>query len=85
MGRKLHDALPTLLNIRELASAGSMENGVSSGGNGHALISLVTGDPAGDGEEWGGSLGQGQKPWVSEFLLDGTGKADPNRGIRISI
>ncbi|MFH0883477.1 MAG: Calx-beta domain-containing protein, partial [bacterium] len=68
MGHKQHDALPALIRIRELASVGSMENGYDNGGNGSAMINLAIIDPESNDGALGASLGQGQKPWVSEFL-----------------
>ena len=81
-GFKSHDALPTLINIRELASAGRTEDGTRGAG---AAISLVATDMSGETGDEGTLFIQGQKPWLNDFLLNGTGKANPNDEIRISI
>jgi len=78
---KAHDVLPILLNLREVASAGGMENGNSIG----ATVSLLASNKEGEHGHSGAALGAGQNPWVTDFLLDGTGKANPNKGIKVSI
>jgi Ca2+-binding RTX toxin-like protein len=80
--QKAHDALPLLLNIREMAATGSMENGV---GTGQTPVGQIIADMTGKNGDNGVSLGQTQQSWVSDFVLKGNGKADPNRNISISI
>ena len=78
-GKTAHNALPTILLMKEIASAGSMEDGAK--GIGKEVSAIVKAESKGDA---GSSLGQGQN-WASDFVLNAGKKADPNGKISIKI
>jgi hypothetical protein len=82
MGRKAYDGLPGLITLQK---GGSTESPVKVLEKEMDMpVRLVVTDMAGRNGDGERTIDQG-KPWLGDFLINGTKKTDPNRDIEISI
>jgi Ca2+-binding RTX toxin-like protein len=82
MGRKAYDGLPGLITLQK---GGSTESPVKILEKEMDMpVRLVVTDMAGRNGDGERTIDQG-KPWLGDFLINGTKKTDPNRDIEISI